>query len=360
MNLRLLLLVLWGMALAQGVISLADDNCIEVIELPTFESADARSFIKLRDDSFVDDDKPFVVRGINYYPAQTPWRRFLLESEMPGVRSELQLIRDAGFNALRIFLWYGALFPCDGAPDLPSAAAFGRLDQLMHLASDLGFRLIVTLNDMPDLSEQPLYENPSNVQEQTRIIISRYAQEPVILAWDLRNEGDIDYGSRNIFQRRFARVQVLGWLRQTAEFIRSIDDNHLLTAGWLNEAHSTAPSVDFVSFHHWTSAEDLQRRIRELRLSTAKPVLLEEVGYSTYGGSSPEAQAQALASAIAASEEADLLGWMIWTAFDFPLTATCYPAPCESSDSQEHHFGIWYSDYRPKPALEAIRKYLRR
>ena len=360
MNLRLLLLVLWGMALAQGVISLADDNCIEVIELPTFESADARSFIQLRDDSFVDDNEPFVVRGINYYPAQTPWRRFLLESEMPGVRSELQLIRDAGFNALRIFLWYRALFPCDGASDRPSATAFSRLDQLMHLASDLGFRLIVTLNDMPDLNEQPLYDNPSNVQEQTRIIISRYAQEPVILAWDLRNEGDIDYGSRNIFQRRFARVQVLGWLRQTAEFIRSIDDNHLLTAGWLNEAHSTAPSVDFVSFHHWTSAEDLQRRIRELRLSTAKPVLLEEVGYSTYGGSSPEAQAQALASAIAASEEADLLGWMIWTAFDFPLTATCYPAPCESSDSQEHHFGIWYSDYRPKPALEAIRKYLRR
>ena len=107
MNLRLLLRVLWGMALAQGVISLADDNCIDVNELPTFESADARSFIQLRDDSFVDDNEPFVVRGINYYPAQTPWRRFLLESEMPGVRSELQLIRDAGFNALRVFLWYG-------------------------------------------------------------------------------------------------------------------------------------------------------------------------------------------------------------------------------------------------------------
>ena len=52
MNLRLLLLVLWGMALAQGAISFGVDSCIDVEELPTFESADERPFIQLRDDSF--------------------------------------------------------------------------------------------------------------------------------------------------------------------------------------------------------------------------------------------------------------------------------------------------------------------
>ncbi|MCY4021524.1 MAG: DUF4038 domain-containing protein [Chloroflexi bacterium] len=356
MSLRLLLLVLWSVA--PGVMSLAADNCIELTDLPPFVLADARPYIQLRDGRLAAGERAYKVRGINYYPARTPWRRFLLESTLPDLRWEMQLIRAAGFNSLRIFLWNGALFPCHDAPERPSPAAFERLDQMMRLAAELDFRLIVTLNDMPDLTMNPLYTNPSSVQEQTRIIVSRYAEAPAILAWDLRNEGDIDYGSRNIFQRRFPRVQVLAWLRETAELLRSIDKNHLLTAGWLNEAHSTAPAVDFVSFHHWSSAEDLQRRIRALRLSTAKPILLGELGYSTFDGLSPEAQAQALSSGISASEKADLLGWMIWTAFDFPRTATCYPSPCESPDNSEHHFGIWDSDYRPKPALDAIGDFL--
>lgn len=358
MSPRLLLLVGLCMALAPGVYSRAQDGCVEAGELPPFVGDDARPFIQIRDKGFVEGDRAFYARGINYYPAQTPWRRFLLESEARDVRAELQLIRDTRFNSLRIFLWNGALFPCDGAKDRPSPAVFERLDQLIHAAAELDLRLIVTLNDMPDLDEQPLYENPSHVQEQTRIIVGRYARVPTILAWDLRNEGDIDYGSRNIFQRRFPRVKVLGWLRQTAALVRSLDDHHLLTAGWLNEAHSTAPSVDFVSFHHWSGAEDLRRRIRELQLSTEKPVLLGEVGYSTYGGMTPQEQALALASAIGISEDSDLLGWMIWTAFDFPPTATCYPSPCVSLDNAEHHFGIWNADYRPKPAIGAIREYL--
>ena len=358
MNLRLLLLVLWSISL--GITSLAADNCVELTDLPPFVAADRRPYIQLRDGRLAEGEEAYKIRGINYYPTQAPWRRFLLESEMSDIRSEMQLIRDAGFNSLRIFLWNGALFPCHDALDQPSPAAFERLDHIMRLAAELDFRLIVTLNDMPDLTEIPLYGNPSHVREQTRIIVSRYAEAPAIMAWDLRNEGDIDYGSRSILQRRFARVQVLDWLRQTAELLRLIDKKHLLTAGWLNEAHSTAPAVDFVSFHHWFSAEDLRRRIRQLQLSTAKPILLGEVGYSTFGDLSPAAQAQALSSAISASEKADLLGWMIWTAFDFPLTATCYPSPCESTDNPEHHFGIWDADYRPKPALDAIGEYLQR
>lgn len=356
MSLRILLLALWSMA--PGIITLAADNCIELTNLPPFVLVDARPFIQLLDGSLVEGERAYKVRGINYYPARAPWRRFLLESTMPDLRWEMQLIRDAGFNSLRIFLWNGALFPCADAPDRPSPAAFGRMDHMMRLAAELDFRLIVTLNDMPDLTQYPLYDDPHHVREQTRIIVSRYAEAPAILAWDLRNEGDIDYGSRNIFQRRFPRARVLAWLRQTAELLRSIDKNHLLTAGWLNEAHSTAPAVDFVSFHHWSSAEDLQRRIRALQLSTAKPILLGELGYSTYDGLSPEAQARALSSAISASEKADLLGWMIWTAFDFPRTATCYPSPCESADNPEHHFGIWDSDYRPKTALDALGEFL--
>ena len=167
MSLRLLLLALWSMALLQGAISLAADNCIDATDLPPLVLADTRPYIQLRDGRLVESEKAYKLRGINYYPAQTPWRRFLLESDMREIRSELALIRAAGFNALRIFLWNGALFPCDDAPDRPSPAAFERLDYMMRLAVERDFRLIVTLNDMPDLTQYPLYDNPSHLREQT-------------------------------------------------------------------------------------------------------------------------------------------------------------------------------------------------
>lgn len=178
------------------------------------------------------------------------------------------------------------------------------------------------------------------------------------MAWDLRNEGDIDYGSRSILQTLAPRTQVLQWLKDTSALVRSIDSNHLLTAGWLNEAHSTAPYVDFISFHHWTSADELQDRIRGLQLTTSKPILLQEVGYSTlHANITLDVQADLIETIIQTSEAQHLLGWMIWTAFDFRISATCYPSPCESPNNAEHYFGIWTVDYDPKPAVEKIRQY---
>lgn len=340
-----------------ATIASASNSCETDAELRPYASADSRPFVRLKDGALSVDNAPFHIHGVNYYPLETPWRRFLLETELTVVNREFELLRAVGFNTLRIFLWNGALFQCEGKSNKPNPAAFERLDKILQLASQYRFRLIVTLNDMPDLDLQPLYDNPPLLQDQTALIVRRYLNEPAILAWDLRNEGDIDYGSRSPLQRRFSRVKVLEWLRKTAELIRSIDRVHLLTAGWLNEAHSTAPAVDFLSFHHWTSARDLQRRIRALRLASSKPILLGEIGYSTHDGVSAKDQANALRAAIEISEQNELLGWMIWTAFDFPLTATCHPSPCHSIDNAEHHFGIWTVDYRPKPAVDVIRQF---
>ena len=348
------LLIVWGL-LSLSLTASAQD-CETALELADYVPTDSRPFITLADDQFMAGDDPYIVHGINYYPMQTPWRRFLTETDMDAIRPEFDLMRDTGFNTLRIFLWNQALFQCDGTSTLPLESAFTRLDGMMQLATDYNFRLIVTLNDLPDLTT--LYDNPQELQEQTRFIVNRYQNEPAILAWDLRNEGDIDYGSRSILQTQVPRTQVLKWLKVTSFLVRSIDSKHLLTAGWLNEAHSTAPYVDFISFHHWTSADDLANRIRALHLTTSKPILLQEVGYSTlHANITPQVQADLIETIIQTSEAQNLLGWMIWTAFDFPITATCYPSPCESPNNAEHYFGIWTVDYAPKPAIEKILQY---
>jgi hypothetical protein len=319
--------------------------------LAPYSPSSTADFVTLREGQFYAGNEPFFVRGVNYYPSRAPWRRFLTTASIDDVRLELDLLRDAGLNTLRIFLWYEPLFACDGA--VPVAQTFTRLDNIIHEAASRGFRLIVTLNDLPDLREYPLYSDPLHVRLQTGYIVQRYREERAILAWDMRNEGDIDYGSNNLFGGGFARPDVLRWLQATAAYIRRLDSRHLLTAGWLYDSWSTAGAVDFVSFHHWENAQRLHARIAEIRRHTDKPILLQEFGYSTYRVS-PDEQARLIEAVIQSAEENRLLGWLIWAAFDFPLDATCLPSPCVSADNAEHHFGLWYADYRAKPAVAVL------
>ena len=241
-----------------------------------------------------------------------------------------------------------------GSGAVPNVDNFARLDMILHEAAAHDLRLIVTLNDGPDLTNYPLYHNPHYVNLQTALIVSRYHDEPVILAWDLRNEGDIDYGSRDGFVgQRFDRDLVLRWLAATSGWVRALDDNHLITAGWLFDSLATEPYVDFLSFHHWWDVAGMQSRVAEMRAATAMPILMDEVGFSTRNVSVEE-QAENIAGLIQAAEDAELLGWMVWTAFDFPVEATCWPSPCVDGENHEHHFGLWHSDYTPKPAAEAV------
>lgn len=307
-------------------------------------------FVTLENGQFSIAGVPYAVRGVNYYPAQYPWRRFLTETDIESVERELMLLRETGFNTLRIFLWHEALFQCPGSDAVPNVGVIQRLDGIIQTAAAQDFRLIVTLNDLPDLENYFLYDNPIHTQQQVDYIVSRYRDEAAILAWDLRNEGDIDYGSAQGRPAIATSEMVIGWLADVSQQVRSLDDNHLITAGWYRRAEDTAPHVDFVSFHHWTGVEDLEGVIEPIRAVTDKPILLQEVGYSTQR-MQPEDQASTLQTVINWSEDNELLGWMIWTAFDFPIDRTCFPSPCESPDNAEHYFGIWTSDYTPKPAL---------
>jgi hypothetical protein len=316
--------------------------------LESYEPTDTAEFVTLRERQFYVGDAPFAARGVNYYPTYFPWRRFLTETSLDTVRAELDILQGAGLNTLRLFLWYAPLFACDGA--VPVTETFTLFDNIIHEAAARGFRLIVTLNDLPDLTDYPLYSDPLHNQAQTAFIVQRYREERAILAWDVRNEGDIDYGSNNPLNTRFARDDVLAWLEVTTGRVRELDANHLLTAGWLHDSWSTADYVDFVSFHHWQDELHLRERLAEIRTHTDKPILLEEFGYSTTD-MTPEAQAALIHGVIQAAGDEDLLGWLVWAAFDFPLDSTCLPTPCVSADNREHHFGLWYADYTPKPAV---------
>lgn len=317
--------------------------------IPAYKPQLNSDFVKTDGNHLQLSGKRYPILGVNYYPANAPWQRFLTESELGTVAKELDLIHGVGFNTLRIFLYYEALFDCPGNGAVPKAAVFARLDGIIQLAAARGLRLIVTLNDLPDLGAHPLYIAPQTSAARTQYIVSRYKNEPAILAWDLRNEGDIDYTRGG-----FSTSQVLGWLSTLSIQVRQTDPNHLITAGWSTNSQATEGVVDIVSFHAYSSAPDIQQRMDALKVYTRKPILLEETGFSTFGSDEVQ-QATVLREVLSAAAGKDAAGWLVWTAFDFPTNVACAESTCAGMDSGEYHFGLWHTDYTPKPAVQTLK-----
>jgi hypothetical protein len=304
------------------------------------------AFVSVEGDQLVVDGQPFFIRGVNYYPRHASWDRFLTEGDLNEMAEELDLIASTDLNTLRIFLCYDPLFTCAPEDAVPSPETFAKLDTFIALARKRGLRLIVTLNDFPDLFFRPLYTDWARYDAQTTFIVSRYCDEPAVLAWDLRNEGDLDYGARD-GEGKFERETVLAWLAHTAELVRVNDDRHLLTAGWWGDGAEMSNVVDVLSFHHWAGAPELVDRIETLKEKDAQPVLIEEVGFPSWGEHGEASQAQMLGEVIEAAEGSGVTGWLVWTAFDFT------PADGQAL-SQEHCFGLWRADLTAKLALETL------
>ena len=87
---------------------------------------DPGQFATIRDGQLWLDGQPFTVKGVNYYPRRAPWQHFLTASDPAEMAQELDTIQQAGFNTLRIFLWYEPLFTCQPEDAIPNESAFCR------------------------------------------------------------------------------------------------------------------------------------------------------------------------------------------------------------------------------------------
>ncbi len=307
--------------------------------MPTYTPS-AGAFVRLENNVLVANNQAIAVRGVIYEPRDTPGERLFTASTAEAVAEELTLIADAGFNTLRVHLYHDALFQCPGDGAIPVPDAFTRLDALIRDAAARGLRLMLVLHHEPDLTTYPLYDSPGHTTAQTEYLVRRYADEPAILAWDVRDSGDLDYTRGGI-----PREQVIAWLTRTTQALRQHAPNHLVTAGWNSDAAATAPFVDVVSFQQYGSTDELRQQIALLRTQTDQPLLLAGVGYPLVDGDELR-QRDNLYEALLAAENNGLLGWAIFTAFDSPSDVCVECA----------RFGLWNANYFPKLALDAPRQ----
>lgn len=282
-------------------------------------------------------DEPFAVRGIIYEPRSAPGSLVWQNAATTTFDRELTLIAEAGFNTIRVYLHHDALFQCPGSGAVPVSAAISRLDSLIYTAANLQLRVIAVMNH--EVDAPLLYGNAPHTTAQMIYLLERYAHEPTVIAWDMRDSGNADYtdGDTN-------RETVLAWLTQATQLTRRTAPNQLVTAGWRDDAAATAPIVDFVSFQQYGSLDDLRQQIALLRSQTTRPLLLAGVGYPQSAGDEL-GQRDQLYDALLAAENNNLLGWSVYKAFDHPNSV------CDGCE----RFGLWNTQYIPKLSLDAPR-----
>ena len=212
------------------------------------------------------------IKGINYYPQANPWSMFGDAFNIKIIEKDFEIIKKANLNTIRIFIPYEGF----GKAKV-NESKLNKLKQVLDLAEKNNLKVVVTLFDFYgnyDVLDWTLNQRHADV------IVSMFKNHNAILAWDVKNEPNLDFDSRG-------KQNVISWLEHMIILIKSIDKNHAVTIGWsnTNSADILKDKLDFVSFHYYEDKNNFEEEYEKLKkLIPNKPIVLGEFGVSSYIG----------------------------------------------------------------------------
>jgi outer membrane murein-binding lipoprotein Lpp len=217
-----------------------------------------------------------------------------------------------GMKVIRIYLWFG---------DRPWAGVLEDMDMVLNIAAINGVYVIPVITDLcpfrsdvtkeeyfrvlphGDLASQSALDSLKSlintILNRKNTINGRvYKNDTIILAWDVANEPVLRYFTPSIIH---------DWLNKVTTYIKSLDQNHLVTfgvSGWQGDVFDqdrayyealNVPGLDFFSFHMYPPQGysppamgksdkylDAIKARTNIFISMGKPVVLEEFGFTSY------------------------------------------------------------------------------
>ncbi|PIQ28187.1 hypothetical protein COW36_04885 [bacterium (Candidatus Blackallbacteria) CG17_big_fil_post_rev_8_21_14_2_50_48_46] len=289
------------------------------------------------------------IKGINYYPQAAPWEKFWLEYSESTVHRDLAKISNLGFNTVRIFVFYDIF-----GKDKPQAAMLNKLSNFLNQAESLNLKVVITLFD-----QYSDYAPEHYAQAQAHLIAlsQNLGQHPAILAWDLKNESDLDYPHAG-------RETVKQWIQTMHQTLQNLVPQPI-TASYAdsNQIGEEARELDYLTFHYYGREEAFSQTVKALqwRFPNQK-LVLGEFGYHTWANNPrdphPEAhQFNYYNSILAQAERAQLAGSMVWCLYDYPLNLK--GTSVLQQESNNHHLGLLDLQGHEKSGLKAIQQRIR-
>ncbi|WP_237275413.1 glycoside hydrolase family 2 TIM barrel-domain containing protein [Tenacibaculum ovolyticum] len=287
------------------------------------------------------------IKGINYYPKNTPWNMFGSTFSEDTINNDFKIIKEAGLNSVRIFIQYEDFGKATVKND-----KLTKLIQTLDLAKANNLKVVLTLFDF--------YGNYSVLdwtlnQQHATTIIKTVKDHDALLAWDIKNEPNLDFKSRG-------KEIVIAWLDNMISLVKSIDTKHPVTIGWSNTKSAVIlkEKVDFISFHYYENLENLSTAVQELREKIPnKPLVMQEFGISSYNGfwkpfgSSKKDQANYHKKAQKLIELNDLQ-FMSWTLYDFEKIPKSVVGSLPWRKNPQKKFGFITKSGKKKAAFKYI------
>ena len=282
--------------------------------------------------------------GINYYPRSQPWQLFKEDLDTSAITEDFRLITTKKLSTLRIFIPYAVFGKAAVEPE-----KLERLLRFMDLAHTAEIKVIITLFDFYGNYDLPDWNLTHRHAES---IVNSVKDHPALLAWDIKNEPDLDFESRG-------KERVLAWLSEMLHQVKTWDPSHPVTIGWsqAEAAQELHDEVDFVSFHYYEDPSNFQQAFSTLKEVVGdKEILLGEFGYSSYSG---------IANLYTGSEEKQALYYnemftfidqlqipaLLWTLHDFEDIPDQVVGKLPWRKARQKHFGLIRNDGTAKPAL---------
>ena len=317
------------------------------------------SFVTRSGTQLVLDGQPFRFTGMNIYAANSdgwcaePYTADQLRTAFDGMGSRNTVLRSWFFQPL------AAQKGPDGA--WTGTRDWTRFDQTLAVAAEKGVHVIVTLTDQwgecgdggasgfkdkdwylggynsPDPVDAGLYDHWVSYRDWVTEVVTRYKDDPTILAWQLVNEAEVkdalnagcptgdaanpmDHG--NIL-RDFAR--------DISDQIRAIDPNHLISLGtigggqcgtdaWQYPLIHDLPNIDLCEVHDYSLDpmpgvwyNGLQQRLDQCD-SLGKPLFVGESGIipNRLAGGTLEDRAELYDAKFRAQFGAGVVGELVW------------------------------------------------
>ena len=289
----------------------------------------------------------FQIKGINYYPKDTPWNMFG-EAFYPSIiANDFKLIKEIGLNSIRIFIPYE-----DFGKENVLQEKLDKLKEVMDIAEKHNLKVLITLFDF--YGDYRVLDWTLN-RKHAETIVNQFKNHKALLGWDIKNEPNLDFQSRG-------EQNVLNWLQQMLQHVKSIDKKHPVTIGWSNleSASLLKHEVDFVSFHYYEDLKVLEEDIKKLKEEIPdKNIVMQEFGLSSdfglwnpFGNSeSSQASYYQKAQEIIAKHK---LQYMAWTLYDFENIPTKVTGSLPWRKNAQKHYGFVDVEGNKKKAFEYI------
>ena len=285
------------------------------------------------------------IKGLNYYPQDSPWDTFGNRFNEKVISSDFRIIRDMGLNTVRIFIPYS-----DFGEARVNEDRLAKVRTLLDAADKESLKVVITLFDFyGDYSVANWTATFAHAEK----LVTTLKDHPSLLAWDLKNEPDLDFGSRG-------KENVMAWLNELALRIKKWDGVHPITIGWSSPeaAVNMAEVVDFVSFHYYREISGFIPSYQKLRnaIPKDKTAVLQEYGRSSYSGvwnaflNSEDKQAAYYEEFQPILEKAEI-PFLFWTLYDFEGVPSSVVGKRPWRREPQRYFGCLDLAGKPKKAF---------